>query len=129
MGQAAETVLIGLIASLAARRPPAELALVTLASPRTLPSELLSLPHQLMHGVDPDDRDALRSVLEQVRHELDRRAVSDSGPAVELIIVVRELALVARQASDLLDPLLGDGARYGIRVLAASELRPVAVGR
>jgi len=36
MGQAAETMLVGLIASLAARRPPAELALVTLAYPRTL---------------------------------------------------------------------------------------------
>ena len=70
-------------------------------------------------------RDALRSVLEQLRHELDRRAISDSGPAVDLIILVRELALVARQACDLLDPLLRDGPRYGIRVLAASE-RPAA---
>jgi hypothetical protein len=85
----------------------------------------VSLPHQLMHIVDPDDREALRSVLEQVRHELDRRAISDSERGVDVIIIVRELAHVGREGSDLLDPLLRDGPRYGIRVLAASE-RPAA---
>jgi DNA segregation ATPase FtsK/SpoIIIE-like protein len=74
-----------------------------------------------MQVVDPDDRDLVRSVLEQLRNELDRRAVSESDPGVDVVIVIRELAVVASQAWDLLDPLLSDGSRHGIRLLAASE--------
>ena len=93
--------------------------------PRTLPSELLAIPHQLTHVVDPADGDGFDKRLEQLRQELDRRAMAGGERGVDVAIVIRELADIRREGWDLLDQLLRDGPRYGIHVLAASE-RPAA---
>jgi hypothetical protein len=81
----------------------------------------MALPHQLGEAVDPADGAALRTTLEQVREELDRRSAADGETFVELALVIRELADVPREDHDLLATLLGEGPRVGIRVLAASE--------
>jgi hypothetical protein len=121
LGQAAEPITVAIVASLVARHSPAQLALVTIASPRSLPTDVMALPHQLGEAVDPADGAALRTTLEQVREELDRRVAADGKTFVELALVIRELADVPREDHDLLATLLGDGPRLGIRVLAASE--------
>jgi hypothetical protein len=101
LGQAAEPVLVGLAASLVARRPPSNLALLTLAAPRTLPPELVTVPHQLVPVVDPADDDAVRTVLQQLRDELDRRAAAEATAAVDVVVIVRELAGLRREHWDL----------------------------
>jgi nucleoid-associated protein YgaU len=123
LGQAAETALVGLVSSLVARRSPSELALVTLAPQRTLPRELLALPHQLTPVVDPADHEAVRTVLEQLRDEMHRRAAVDSV-LVDVGVVVRELADLRREERELLASLLSEGPRHRVRVLAASERPP-----
>jgi hypothetical protein len=45
LGQAAETVLVGLAASLIARCPPSDLAVVTFAAAQMFPPELVAAPH------------------------------------------------------------------------------------
>lgn len=120
-GQAAETVLVGVAASLVARRPPADLALVTLASPRALPRELVEAPHQLGTVVDTADHEAVRTQIEQLRDELDRRADADNASPVDVVIVVRELTDLRREDWDLIAPLLSEGPRHRVRLLVASE--------
>jgi DNA segregation ATPase FtsK/SpoIIIE-like protein len=86
LGQTAETVLVGLVASLVARRRPSDLALVTVARPNSLPGELTSLPHQLAPPVDPEDSNAVRGVLEELRDELDRRTAAGDRDAINIVV-------------------------------------------
>jgi hypothetical protein len=62
-----------LVASLAARRAPADLSLAIVAARGTLERELLRLPHLLTSPVDPRDPDDVIEVMERFRHELERR--------------------------------------------------------
>jgi hypothetical protein len=125
LGQGADAVLVALLASLAAERPPSDLGMVTIAAPRTLPEEVGVLPHQLVPLVDPQQPHDVLEALEQVRAELGRRVVAGASNEPDLVLVVRELADLAPEALGVLGPILADGPRYRVRVLAASE-RPGA---
>ncbi|HYT89101.1 MAG TPA: LysM peptidoglycan-binding domain-containing protein, partial [Gemmataceae bacterium] len=121
LGQTAETVLVGLLASLVARRPPSDLALVTFASPNSLPVELTALPHQLVSPVDPANGAAVGAVLEQLRDELDRRGTADAQDGVDVVVVIRELAGLQDEYWELLGRLVSEGPRLRIHLLAASD--------
>lgn len=123
-GHGADTILASLLATLTARRSPAQLQVWMIGSPRALPEPLLQVPH-LARVVDPTDTEAMRDTIEQLRQELDRRAAQDL-PVADLAIVVPEIdsfgehaetiALLASRAMDL-----------GVRLLVASANPDAAV--
>jgi len=135
-GGGTETVLASLLAALTARCRPDELRLWTIASRRTLPAQLLDLPHQHGEVVDPTDEVAVGKILEEVRAELTRRmrdAATIGVPDVlgthkepELVLVIGELAELEDDGTTL--EIVGtQGSAYGVRLLAATT-QPEALG-
>jgi nucleoid-associated protein YgaU/DNA-binding SARP family transcriptional activator len=119
-GSGAETVLTSILASLVGRRTPGQLGLVTLAEPRALPEEIDALPHQLLPVVSPQDAEQTADALAQVRSELTRRRAAGLTTEPDLVVVIAELGAIGQEQQGLLSSLLADGARYRVRVLAAS---------
>lgn len=124
-----DVILTSLIASLAAQCRPEELRLLTIADHRTLPPQLLRLPHHADDVINPDDDDAVRETLEQLRRELVRRIRRTEGERghawratseePEIVLVVGELANLPDDGTTL--ELIGSqGARHGVRLLVAT---------
>jgi len=104
------------------------LRLLTIANRCTLPAQLWKLPHHGGDVINPDDEDAVRETLEQLRTELVRRmrrTEADGGHAwratpeePEIVLVVGELAKLPDDGTTL--ELIGSqGARHGVRLLVA----------
>jgi hypothetical protein len=135
-GGGTETVLAGLLAALTARCRPDELRLWTIASRRTLPDQLLGLPHQHGEVVDPTDNVAVGKILAEVRAELARRMRDANGGGVpdhlgrhkepELVLVIGELAELEDDGTTL-EIVGAQGSAYGVRLLAATT-QPEALG-
>src|ERR1051326_3926469 len=62
-GRGAEVVLEALLASLIARRSPAELGLIVIGRPHSLPDELLGVAHMLEPRVEPHDEAAALALI------------------------------------------------------------------
>jgi nucleoid-associated protein YgaU len=121
LGQGAGTALVAVLASLVARSTPAELGLYVIGQPSSLARELKALPHVLGPIADPREPDTVRAVIDRVRLELERRQAGHLADEPELAVVVRELSDLDAEALTGLGPVLLDGPRSGIRLLAASE--------
>jgi len=125
LGQGAEAVLSALVASLVARRSPAQLGLVVFDSARGLPDELLGLPHVLEAPVDPHDEQAALEVLRLVGEELEERIASDETSRPDVVVVLTELGQMSAEHLAALGPIMLHGPRYRVRVIAASVRRAV----
>lgn len=128
-GGGTDVVLTTLVAALAARCRPDELRLSMIASRRTLPRQLVDLPHQCCDAIDPEDDAGVRAVLAGLRTELVRRmraAEADGTPGwqpspdqPELVLVVGELGALEVDGTTL--ELIGThGPTHGVRLLAAT---------
>lgn len=150
-GDGADTVLTSIVAELTARRPPETLQLWAIAGKRTLPSDLLALPHWgEAERIDPGDGEGVRELLDDLRRELQHRrreggvpggetAKSGAAPGAprgaddEVVLVVGDLADLAELAAEdgaigtALEQLGQDGPAVGLRILAAT-VRPEAIG-
>src|SRR5262249_9212900 len=135
-GGGAETVLASLLAALTTRCRPDDLRLYTIASRRSLPAQLLDLPHQHGAVVDPADETAVGNLLGEVRAELTRRmraAVPGDIPdhvgtrkEPDLVLVISELAELEDDGTTL-EIVGAQGPAYGVHILAATS-RPEALG-
>jgi hypothetical protein len=121
LGQGAGTALEAVLASLVARSTPAELRLYMIGQPSSLARELQVLPYVLRPVLDPREPETLQVVIDRVCHELDRRQAAHLTDEPELVLVVRELGDLDEETLTSLGPVLLDGPRSGIRLLAASE--------
>jgi AAA domain len=125
LGQGAATALVALLAPLLARATPDEFGLEVIAGPGSLPAELLAAPHLRGPVVGPRRLDAVHAALDRVHAELERRRAAqphaDDKPEPELLLLVRELAELEPDTVAGMGPILLDGPRHGIRLLAASE--------
>jgi DNA-binding SARP family transcriptional activator/LysM repeat protein len=113
----ADAILTSLVATLTSRRSPEQLRVWLLASPRSLPAPIFELPH-LAHVVDPTDAAGLGIAIDQLRAELDRRAVRKQS-VPDLVVAVPELASLGEHAADLA-LLAGRAAVLGVRFVVAS---------
>ncbi len=127
--QGADVTLTGLIGSLAARCAPSDLGLVTIAGSGSLPKEIAALPHQLLPVVDPGQADAVLAAIAHVRDEFDRRVAADLRDEPDVVLVVRELGDLGDDAVAALVPVLTEGPRYRVRLLAATEQDAAGVAR
>ncbi len=129
-GGGTDVVLTTLVAALAARCRPDELRLSMIASRRTLPRQLVDLPHQCGEAIDPEDDAGVRAVLAGLRAELVRRIRSteaDGAPGwqpspdqPELVLVLGELDALEDDGTTL--ELIGaHGPPHGVRLLAATS--------
>ncbi len=128
-GGGTDVILTSLIASLAAQCRPEELRLLTIADHRTLPTQLLRLPHHADDVINPDDEDTVRETLEQLRRELVRRmrcteaegghAWRETPKEPEIVLVVGELADLPDDGTTL-ELISSQGARHGVRLLVAT---------
>src|SRR4029453_7359697 len=73
-GHGADTILTSLIATLTARRSPEQLRVWLVAHPRALAAPLCQLPH-VARAVDPEDEQAMTELIDDLRIEIDRRAL------------------------------------------------------
>jgi hypothetical protein len=121
VGQGAATVLTAVLASLAARSTGGELQLRLLAAPGSLPREVLALRHLQAPAVDSAQPEAVQAAIDELHGELDRRRERGLVDEPQLVLVVRELCDLSAEAITSLTPILIDGPRHGIRVLASSE--------
>lgn len=112
-------LLATLILDRARRQRADELYLVTLASPARLEPLLAELPHQRAGFVDPADEPAVVSILEELRHELERRLEYGQGDSPDLLLVVDEVAELVEQGP-VLDLIARHGPSVGINILAAT---------
>ena len=124
-GQGADAPVAALVAALASVRAPADLGLVIVARPHTLPDEISAFPHGLLDVADPGDPDAVQQALEGVKLELDRRRQSSGTDEAELVVVLRELCDLEPEAVELCAEIAATGPQHGVRIIAASE-HPVA---
>nr|MDP9476267.1 hypothetical protein [Actinomycetota bacterium] len=123
----AEDVLVVMVAALARKHNRAEMRILTLASPGSLPAPLARLPQQVGKGfVDPGDTAATEHALEELRREYhDRREEARrAGGAIgiarpDILVVMGELAEYGHHAN-LLMALGSHGSKVGIRLLAAT---------
>jgi DNA-binding SARP family transcriptional activator/nucleoid-associated protein YgaU len=129
-----DVILTSLIASLAARCRPDELRLMTIADPRTLPTQLSRLPHHPDDVVDPANAGMVSETLAHLRQELlqrMRRAERDEGRTwratpeePEIVLIVGELADLPDEGTTL--ELIGtQGASHGMRLLAQTAVAAV----
>jgi nucleoid-associated protein YgaU len=121
LGQGAGTALVAILASLVARSTPAELGLYMIGQPSSLARELQALPHLLRPIADSREPETVQAVIDGVRLELERREAERLPDEPELVLVVREIGDLDAEALTSLGPVLLDGPRSGIRLLAASE--------
>ncbi|MBV9596610.1 MAG: hypothetical protein JOZ87_07075, partial [Chloroflexi bacterium] len=128
-GRGAEVVLEALLASLIARRPPAELGLVVIGRPHSLPDELLGIPHLLEPPVDPNDEAAAMALIQLVRREMHDRMSTGRTDQPDIVVVVPELTDLSAEHRAQLSAVMLHGPRYGVRVLAATEQRAVDLVR
>lgn len=125
-GGGAETILSGFVAALAAALPPDRLCIRIVARRRTLPGELVALPHLKGEPIDPDDGPRVDAVLAELREELFRRLRDDESkpaqPRPEIVLVVGELTELRGEgdAGTTLELLGREGPARGIRILAAT---------
>jgi len=129
LGQGAEAVLGGLLVGLVAKRAPAQLGLLILGSPRSLPEELLDLPHLVDVPVDPHDEQAALNALALVREELEKRIAGDQTEGPEVVVVLTELGQLNTEHMAALGPIMLHGPRYRFRVIAASTRRAVELAQ
>ena len=117
-GHGADTILTSLVATLTARRSPEQLRVWMIARPRALAAPVFELPH-LARSIDPADESALVLALEDLRAELDRRALH--GPGADLVVVVPELTSLGEHAASF-ELLASRAASLGVRFIAATSL-------
>jgi hypothetical protein len=122
-GRGAEVVLEALLASLIARRSPAELGLIVIGRSHSLPDELLGVPHMLEPRVDPHDEAAALTLIQLVRREMDDRLSNVRADQPDIVVVVPELTDLSAEHCATLNAVMLHGPRYGVRVLAASQER------
>jgi hypothetical protein len=125
LGQGAEAVLAGLLAGLVGKRSPSELGLLVIGSPRSLPNELLDLPHLIDQLIDPHDESGCLDVLRSLRLELERRTSGGRADGPDIVIVLTELGELSTEHIAVLGAIMVHGPRYRIRVLAATSRRPI----
>ncbi|MBV9893706.1 MAG: hypothetical protein JO020_06040, partial [Chloroflexi bacterium] len=123
-GHGADTILASLVATLAARRSPEQLRVWTIGSPRALPAPFFEFPH-VVRQVDPADGDALGEAIEQLRAEVDRRAV-EAPPYPDLLVVVPELGSLGEHAAAL-TLLAARAAEVGVHLAVACTEPDAAV--
>ncbi|MPZ15519.1 MAG: LysM peptidoglycan-binding domain-containing protein [Chloroflexi bacterium] len=126
-------VLTSLIAALAARIPPEELRLSTVARRSSLPDQMQLLPHLARDFVDPIDQERVSEVLQQVRAELLRRMRGGAGSGdrawaptremPELVLVIGEMGVLS-DAGGTLSMIGLHGPAYGVRLVAATTRTP-----
>src|SRR6185437_14985258 len=115
----AEVVLEALLASLIARRPPAELGLIVIGRPHSLPDELLGVAHVLEPRIDPHDEAAALTLIQLIRREMDDRMSNVRADQPDIVVVVPELTDLSAEHCATLSAVMLHGPRYGVRVLAA----------
>jgi len=116
-GHGADTILTSLVATLTARRSPQQLRVWMIARPRALPAPMFDLPH-LSRSIDPGHEAALMLAAEDLRAEVDRRALQD--PGADLVVVVPELTSLGEQAASF-ELMASRGASLGVRFIAATS--------
>jgi LysM domain-containing protein len=129
LGQGAEPVLVGLLAGLVAKKSPAALGFLVIGSARSLPDEVLELPHVLDGLVDPHDEHRTLQALKSVRLELEQRMSAKQGDVPDLVVVINELGQLSAEHVEVLGSVMVQGPRYGVRVLAASARRPTELAQ
>jgi hypothetical protein len=121
-GHGADAVLEALLPSLVARRSPAELGLIVIGRPHSLPDELLGVAHVLERPVDPHDVGAALEVIQLVRHELDCRMANGQTEQPDIVLVVPELADLSAEHQVALGAVMLHGPRYRVRPLTPLHL-------
>ncbi|MGI8916535.1 MAG: FtsK/SpoIIIE domain-containing protein [Chloroflexota bacterium] len=129
-GGGADVVFTSLLAALAARRHPDQLALWTIAPHALFPPPLGDLPQQRNGVIDPADEAGVQATLAEVHAELERRMGAASSldantARPDVILAVHELADLPDD-NGLLALLSRYGAAHGVRLLAATT-RPEAI--
>lgn len=115
-GHGSDVILTSLLATLAARCSPDQLEIWTVADARALPAPIADMPH-VRRAVDPADTKAVGGLLDDLRHELHRRARASAQPA-ELVLAIAELSSLSDRANEL-ELLMTQAAALGVRVIAA----------
>jgi len=128
-GHGAEAVLEALVASLLARRSPAELGLIVLGRPHSVSDDLLHVLHVLEQPVDPDDEPAAQRIIRRLGDELERRLATRQTRCPNVVVVVPELGGLSPEQVSALGAVMLHGPRNGIRLLAASARRGVDLVR
>ena len=108
-GHGADTILTSLVATLTARRSPEELRVWIIGSSRSLPAPVFDLPH-LERVVDPTDPSALQQAADDLRAEVDQRAVHQRS-ADDVADEVDRSAGLGGVAEDVGDEIDGRDAR------------------
>jgi nucleoid-associated protein YgaU len=121
-GQGAEIALTALVAALASVRAPEDLGLVVIAGPHTLPDEIGRLPHGLLDVIDSGVPEVVQRTLHSVTLEIDRRRqASRYVDTADIVVVLRELALLDPEAMATAATIVATGPQHGVRLLAATE--------
>jgi hypothetical protein len=126
-GHGADAVLEAMLASLVARRSPADLGLIVVGRPHSLPDELLGVSHVLEPPVDPHDECATLEVIQLLRQELDYRMANCQAEQPDIVLAVPELGDLSAEHHAALGPIMLHGPHYRIRLLAASSRRAADV--
>jgi hypothetical protein len=126
-GHGADAVLAALLASLVARRSPADLGLIVIGRPHSLPDEFLGVSHVPEPQVDPHDEGAALDIIQRVRRELDDRMAHCQPEQPDIVLVVPELADLSAEHHAALGAVMLHGPRHHIRLLAASCRRAADV--
>jgi DNA-binding SARP family transcriptional activator len=117
-GHGADVILTSLLATLAARCSPDQLQVWLVAEPRALPGPVADMPH-VARTVDPSNAVALDALLEDLRHELDRRAAGSEEDS-ELVVAIAELTRLGERCAEL-ELLMPQAVALGVRFIAASS--------
>ncbi|HLZ27855.1 MAG TPA: LysM peptidoglycan-binding domain-containing protein [Chloroflexota bacterium] len=116
-GHGADTILTSLVATLTARRSPEQLRVWMVGGPRSIAAPVFQLPH-LARAIDPGDESALMIAADDLRAELDRRALG--APDADLVVVVPELTSLGEHAASF-ELLASRAASLGVRFVAATS--------
>jgi DNA-binding SARP family transcriptional activator/nucleoid-associated protein YgaU len=122
-GSDVETVLVSLLAGLAARRSPDQLRLVAIGSPQTLPGPLAELPHLPRGVIDQASADMVCQAIDEVKRELLARmdAAADGTEERPLVVLaIAELAAMDQSLYPAIETIAMDAGAHGVLLLAAT---------
>lgn len=128
-GHGAEAVLEALVASLLARRSPAELGLIVVGRPHSMSDDLVQVLHVVEQPVDPHDEPAAQRIIRLLHDELERRMATSQSRQPDLVLVVPELGDLSPDQWAALGAVMLHGPHTRIRVLAASARKGVDLAR
>ncbi len=125
-GGGADIVLTSMLAALAARCHPDHLRIFTVVARDTLPQPLLDMPHQCDHVIDPAQGATVRTLLDELQAEIERRmhgplrdGTAHRSDRPDIVLAIGELDSLPRDHEAL--ELLGlHGRSHGMHIVAAT---------